>query len=94
MQNAAQQTQIDSYYSLSDVSGQQRQVYKLLQNEGALCDKQIAQLLGWDVGTVNARRNELFHDNKIEIARKAPSPFSGKQVLFWRIKKLGQQQFA
>ena len=91
LNRATQDTSIQAFYSLANVTKQQRMILTALES-GPACDKQIAARLNLEINVVCARRNELYHDNKIEIAHKGASPYTGRTVCFWRIKQKGQQK--
>ena len=58
---------LDAYEAIKDVKAQsQRKVYQTIFNANKpLCDRDIADMLGWTINRVTPRRNELESMGKI-----------------------------
>ncbi len=64
----------------------QEKVFSLLQEHRALCNQQIAKLLGWEINRVTPRVQELRDMGLVEEAYRDKYLPTNRLVIFWRLK--------
>jgi len=82
----AQQTSIDAYYSLINLSGKRKEVYDAINSLETACNLDIAYYLKWSINRITPRVKELRELDLVEEDRRAKTFRTGKTVIYWKIK--------
>lgn len=86
MKTNVQATSVEALYSI-DLNRREKELLAIL--EGDMSDRDMARKLGWEISSVNGRRNSLVEKGRVEESYRATSPATGRRVIYWRLK-LGQ----
>ena len=82
-----QVTSLLAYRDIQPELGQkQMQVFSLLQEHRALCNQQIAKLLGWEINRVTPRVQELREQGLVEEKFKDKYTPTNRLVIYWGLK--------
>lgn len=83
--NGVKQTSIDAYGAMKPRLGEQHLVVQgTLEENGPMCNRQIADRTSMSIASVTARVYELRKANQIEFSHKAKDPMTGMTVMFWK----------
>ena len=81
----AQQTSIEAYHNLTNLTGKRQEVYRAIRSLGNACNLDIAYHLKWAINRITPRVKELRELCVVEEYRRAITPRTGKRVIFWRV---------
>lgn len=81
-----QQTSIDAYHTLTNISDKQRDVFDVIYHHKGICNLEIAYELQRPVNQITGRTNELVEMGVVEAGYKAKSPITGRTVIYWTAK--------
>lgn len=59
----------------------------LQMSKRPVCDRELADYLGWPINTITNRRGELVAMEKVEEAFKAKYPKTNRLVSYWQVVK-------
>jgi hypothetical protein len=80
-----QQTSIEAFRSIQKtLSDHQAIVATYVEIHGPVCDREIAEGLGWTINKVTARRNEDVKLGTVEFAGTKLDPQTNRTVMTWR----------
>ena len=80
-----QQTSLDAYWSIKDrLSAKQHDVLVALKELKTATNKEIADLLGWDINRVTPRVYELRGFGWVEENARRPCSVTGRRCIEWR----------
>lgn len=85
MPSNVQQTSIDAYLTINNLSGKRKEVYNAIKEMGEACNLDLAYRLKWAINRVTPRTKELREMGLVEEAKKALTQRTGKKVIYWRI---------
>lgn len=71
-----------TYQQIRNLPEKRASVYEIIKNHPHVTDKEIAQLLGWEINRVTGRRGELVRDGLVEQCGKRF--VEGKPNAEWR----------
>lgn len=81
-----QDTSKEAFYALDNLGARQFQVYGILKQNGAMCNRQIAEALEIPINQITPRTNELVEAGAVEQAYKEIDEITNRRVIYWRIK--------
>ena len=86
------QTSILAYRSLTKdkLNEKQQEVLEKIEDLFPICDRQIAESLGWGINRVTPRRGELLTKGKI-IEAYTGVDITGRKVTFWKPKRINYE---
>lgn len=79
-----QQTSLEAYWNLDNVSGKRKVVFEAIKELGEACNLDIAYKLHWPINRITPRTNELVKLGLVVEAKKDITPLTGKRVIFWK----------
>lgn len=80
-----QQTSLLAYHSLEQLGKKQKACYDLINREGRLCNREIAELLGWPINRVTPRVLELREQGHVVEVYRDLDPTTNRTVIFWKV---------
>lgn len=83
IQTTSRQAYLENLDTLGD---RQKTVLKVISTRDALCNQEIAEILGWPINQVTGRTNELVERGLVEEAFKDRYVKTNRTVIFWRQK--------
>jgi len=81
---SVQQTSIEAYYDLQNLSGKRKAVYDAIKSMGEACNLDIAYHLKQPINRITPRTNELVKAGLVEESVRKITPRTGKKVIFWK----------
>lgn len=80
-----QQTSLFAYREVQkNINERQKKVLECFQDHISLNNRQIKELLGWEINCVTGRVNELVKTGILMIDRKDLDPHTGRPTIFWK----------
>lgn len=85
MKTAVRTTSVLAYYGIqADLNRREAELLDVLHEIQPACDREIANALHWEIGSVNGRRNSLV-EKKVIIAAYTGISTTGRRVIYWKI---------
>lgn len=92
MKTNVQTTSLEAFYGIqSKLNNKEQEVLRALHEIQPASDRQLADRLRWELGSINGRRNSLAEKGVIEEAYKGKS-VTGRTVIFWKVKEKNMEQ--
>ena len=84
MKTKVAQTSIWSYHSLDDLTPRQAEVLRTIRKMMFASNREIAQDLDMEIGSITGRTNELVAKGMVVEAYKQTDPKTRKTVTYWK----------
>lgn len=85
MKTNVQQTSLEAYRTIYNLTGNRRLVYEAIKRMRTACNLDIAYKLKWAINRVTPRTNELRGLGLVEESHKAITTRTGKRVIYWKV---------
>lgn len=85
------ETSKEALASIKDLGHRRTQVYSIIQQLGQACNLDIAQELHMPINSITPRTNELVKMGYVEKSHIAPNRFTGKKVIYWKLRAKEKQ---
>lgn len=88
-----QTTSLDAYLNnLESLGSRQQTVLKAISTKDAICNQELAKMLGWEINRVTGRVKELREMGHVQEAYRDTYEATGRTVIFWQQKPLKYEQ--
>ncbi len=85
MQRLVQDTSLEAYHDIENLSEKRRKVFEAIKILGEACNLDIAYYLKWPINRVTPRTNELVKMQWVREAKRDITPKTGKRVIYWKV---------
>lgn len=69
------------------LSKSRKKIFEVIARHGPICNTSIEAILNAPSNRVTPRTTELVRRGMVEEDHRGPSPFTGRKVIFWRVKQ-------
>lgn len=84
----AQQTSIDAFYEIDNLSERRKVVYDAIKELGEACNLDVAYKIRIPINRITPRTNELVKLGLVIESKRAITPRTGKRVIFWKVAEV------
>lgn len=67
------------------ISKRQQAVYTVLKTHGPMTDRELKDVLGWEINAVVPRRNELAQTGVVQLHERRTCKSTGRNAIAWKI---------
>lgn len=67
------------------IGGRQALVLKVLGKNPPMTNRELKEVLGWDINTVTPRVNELVKAGLVEFVERRPCKITGRSAIAWTV---------